>query len=161
MSEINHIGLTVGDIEAAVAFYTSIFGLEVLVSPSIHTLESSASERRRDVFGQRWGGMKLAHLATPSGIGIELFEFIAPATVSPEERFAYWHIGASHICFTVANIEDTISRLIKAGGRQRSQVHTVAPGTQICYCEDPWGAILEVSSGTYSMIVGKTPALTN
>jgi catechol 2,3-dioxygenase-like lactoylglutathione lyase family enzyme len=161
MSEINHIGLTVGDIEAAVAFYTSIFDLEVLMSPSIHTLESSASERRRDVFGERWGGMKLAHLATPSGIGIELFEFIAPATVPSEERFTYWRIGVSHICFTVADIDDTITRLVKAGGRQRSQIHSVAPGTQVCYCEDPWGAIVEVSSGTYHKIVGKTPALRN
>jgi catechol 2,3-dioxygenase-like lactoylglutathione lyase family enzyme len=157
MSEINHIGLTVGDINAAVTFYTSIFDLEVLMAPSIHTLDSPAGERRRDVFGQQWGGMKLAHLATPSGIGIELFEFIEPATLPAEERFAYWRIGVSHICFAVADTEDTINKLVKAGGRQRSQIHTVRPGTQVCYCEDPWGTIVEVSSGTYHMIVGKAP----
>ena len=155
MSEINHIGLTVGDMDAAVTFYTSVFGLEVLVAPGTHTVDTYAGERRRDVFGTRWGGMKLAHLATPSGAGLELFEFIEPATILPEDGFVYWRTGVSHICFTVADIDDTISRLVKAGGRRRSEIHTVRPGTKVCYCEDPWGSVVEVSSGTYHMIVGK------
>jgi catechol 2,3-dioxygenase-like lactoylglutathione lyase family enzyme len=158
MSEINHIGLTVGNIDAAVTFYTSVFGLEVLVAPGAHTLDTPAGERRRDVFGDRWGGMKLAHLTTPSGAGLELFEFIEPETIRPEEGFAYWRTGVSHICFTVADIDDTICTLIKAGGRKRSEIHTVRPGTQVCYCEDPWGSVVEVSSGTYTMIVGKARA---
>jgi catechol 2,3-dioxygenase-like lactoylglutathione lyase family enzyme len=157
MSEINHIGITVPNIDDAVAFYTSVFDLEVVEPPGIHTLDTPASERRRDVFGQNWGGMKLAHLASRSGIGIELFEFIEPATVSPEDRFAYWRIGVSHICFTVAEMSATIKKVVKSGGRQRSRIHTVSDGTQVCYCEDPWGVIVEISSGTYHMIVGKTP----
>jgi len=83
MTEVNHIGITVGDLDAAVTLYKSVFDLEVLAKPQAATLETPAGDRRRDVFGPRWGGMRIAHLATKGGrIGIELFEFIEPATVA-------------------------------------------------------------------------------
>jgi catechol 2,3-dioxygenase-like lactoylglutathione lyase family enzyme len=155
MIEVNHIGITVGNLEAAVTLYRSVFDLEVLVAPQTATLETAASARRRDVFGPRWGGMRVAHLATKSGgIGIELFEFTQPATISPEVGFEYWKCGVSHICFTVDDLEHSISKLTSFGGRKRSQIHTVWPGTRICYCEDPWGVVLELSSRDYHHIAG-------
>ena len=155
MTEVNHIGITVGDLDAAVTLYKSVFDLEVLAKPQAATLETPAGDRRRDVFGPRWGGMRIAHLATKDGgIGIELFEFVQPATVAPEVDFEYWRCGVSHFCFTVDDLEDSIDRLISFGGRKRSQIHTVWPGTRICYCEDPWGVVLELSSRDYHHIAG-------
>jgi catechol 2,3-dioxygenase-like lactoylglutathione lyase family enzyme len=155
MIEANHIGITVGDLDAAVTLYTSVFDLELLVKPQTATLATPAGDRRRDVFGPRWGGMRIAHLATKGGrIGIELFEFIEPATVASGAEFEYWRCGVSHICFTVDDLEGSISRLISFGGRKRSQIHTIWPGTRICYCEDPWGVVLELSSRDYHHIAG-------
>ena len=154
--EINHIGISVGDIDAAVVFYQSVFGLKIFAPPQTCNLDTPFAERRLDVFGPSWREMRLAHLATPTGIGIELFEFVRPETVTPEENFPYWRIGISHLCLTVDDLDSTIAKLIAAGGRTRSKVHVVRPGTRICYCEDPWGIVLELSSRSYSDIVGVT-----
>lgn len=151
----DHIGITVGDLDAAVRLYTDVFDLDVLVEAQTATLATAAGDRRRDVFGPRWGAMRIAHLATRGGgIGIELFEFLEPATVAPATAFAYWERGISHICFTVDDLEAAIEKLMAFGGRQRSQIHTVWPGTRVCYCEDPWGVVIELSSRDYHHITG-------
>ena len=152
--DINHIGLTVPDIDAAVAFYRDVFGLTVLVEPQLHSLDTPHGDRRRDVFGPGWGGMKLAHLVSASGCGIELFEFVLPATVAPAEAFDYATVGVSHICLTSRDFDADIARIVDHGGRRRSRVHTVWQGVRICYCEDPWGNVIEVSSADYRSIVG-------
>lgn len=160
MIEVNHIGITVGDLDAAVTLYKAVFDLEVLVEAETATLKTAAGDRRRDVFGPRWGGMRIAHLATRGGgTGIELFEFLEPATVAPDEDFAYWRRGISHICFTVDDLEASIEKLISFGGRKRSQIHTVWPETRICYCEDPWGVVIELSSRDYHHITGLRQAI--
>jgi catechol 2,3-dioxygenase-like lactoylglutathione lyase family enzyme len=152
--EINHVGINVGDLDAAVVWYHDVFGFEVLVGVGTHTLDTPAGERRRDVFGPRWREMKLAHLATPSGVGIELFQFVDPAYIAPEDPFEYWRQGIFHVCFTVDDLEASLERLRAAGGIVRTQVHQIRPGTAVAYCEDPWGTIIELSSGTYRQIVG-------
>lgn len=146
---VNHIGVTVGNLEEAVRFYTSVFGLEVLVGPEAANTGSPGAARRAQVFGQRWAAMKIAHLADENGTGVELFEFIEPVMVSPAEHFEYWRIGFSHLAFTVEDLEACLDKLTASGGQVRTEVHTVLPGCRICYCKDPWGNPIELSTGTY------------
>lgn len=157
-TRINHLGITVGDIGAAVAFYTQVFGLRVLVAPQTHRLDTPAGERRADVFGPQWRGMKLAHLVNDEGAGFELFEFLDPASTRPAEPFDYWRQGHSHVCLTVGDLDATLALLLAQGGRQRSRIHQVNPRTRIVYCEDPWGVVIELSDGSYHRIVGRDPA---
>jgi len=152
--EINHVGINVGDLEAAVRWYHDVFGFEVLVEAGTHTLEGAAGQRRRDVFGPRWREMKLAHLSTPGGTGIELFQFVEPAYVAPEDPFEYWRQGIFHVCFTVDDLGASLDTLTSHGGTVRTLIHEIRPGTRVAYCEDPWGTIIELSSGTYAQIVG-------
>jgi len=152
--DVNHVGITVSDIDAAVAFYTSVFDFEVLVPPRTGNLGSPRSEIRRDVFGPKWEEVKGAHLATPRGVGLEIFQFVTPTTVKPGDNFEYWKVGISHFALTVDDLEGTIARLVAAGGRRRSGVHTLSPGTQICYCEDPFGVVIELASSSYHTIAG-------
>jgi len=152
--EINHVGITVGDLDRAVSWYRDVLGFAVLVEPGTHTLSTPNGDRRSDVFGPRWGGMRLAHLATRSGVGVELFQFIEPATIAPEAAFEYWRQGLFHLCVTVDDLDDTVARLKDAGGVVRSDIHTVRPGTRVVYCEDPWGTVIELSSGSYAEITG-------
>jgi hypothetical protein len=42
-----------------------------------------------------------------------------------------------------------LRRLLDAGGRQRTAVYDVHGGALICYCEDPWGNVVEIVSTTY------------
>ena len=54
MSGINHIGITVTDIDAAMNWYVNTFGLRVLADSPIHCdTTTEGADRRADVFGQR------------------------------------------------------------------------------------------------------------
>jgi catechol 2,3-dioxygenase-like lactoylglutathione lyase family enzyme len=152
--EINHVGISVGDIDRAVEWYRDVLGFEVLVEAGTHTLSTANGERRKDVFGPRWREMRLAHLATPSGIGVELFQFVDPPSTPVEDPFEYWRHGIFHLCVTVEDLESTLGLLRAADGVVRTEIHTVRPGTRVVYCEDPWGTIIELSSGTYPQITG-------
>lgn len=156
-TRVNHLGITVGDIDAAVVFYTQVFGLRLLVAPQTHRLDTPHGARRADVFGPRWRGMKLAHLVNDEGAGFELFEFLEPASLRPPEPFDYWRQGHSHVCLTVEDLDQTLARLVAMGGQQRSQIHQVNPTTRIVYCQDPWGVVIELSNGSYRRIVGQDP----
>lgn len=149
MVELNHIGITVPHLEEALDWYVEIFDLRRIEGPVHASLETDGAGRRRDVFGVAWGGMKLVHLLTDNGAGIELFEFTEPRVERPADTFEYWRVGISHVAFTVTDVGSTAARIADAGGVQRTGIHVLRPGCEICYCEDPWGNILELSSGDY------------
>jgi catechol 2,3-dioxygenase-like lactoylglutathione lyase family enzyme len=146
---VNHIGVTVGDLDQAIAFYTEVFGLNLLVGAETASTSTLGASRRAEVFGDRWRQMRIAHLADDNGTGVELFQFIDPAMVYPEEHFDYWRVGFSHLAFTSPDLEGTIAALELHGGKARTGIHEVLPGCRICYCSDPWGNPIELSTGTY------------
>jgi catechol 2,3-dioxygenase-like lactoylglutathione lyase family enzyme len=146
---LNHIGLTVGDLDQAIDFYTTVFGLTLLVGAETATRETAGADRRAEVFGERWRGMRLAHLADENGTGVELFQFLELEPAYPAEHFDYWRIGVSHFAFTTPDLEEVIARLEANGGKARTGIHVVRPGCRICYCADPWGNAVELSTGTY------------
>jgi len=150
---INHVGVTVGDLDAGVRWYREVFGLTVLAGPTDTGLDGDARERRGDIFGPRFAGMRLAHLIDSSGVGIEMFEFTEPATVVPAETFAYWNTGLSHVAFTVEDLEGTREKITRLGGRARTGVYKLANSDcRVCYCEDPWGTAIELSTAPYRTI---------
>jgi len=146
---VNHIGITVGDIDRAVDWYVSVFGLRVLDGVIVCDTTTPGADRRADVFGDRWGGMKLAHLLTENGAGIELFQFTEPAVEEPDEAFPYWRMGPHHVAFTVPDFDEALARLLEHGGRQRTGVHQVGGGPRVCYCADPWENVVELVSAPY------------
>jgi len=153
---MNHIGLTVGDIDAAVQWYAKVFGLRLLDGPMVCDTTTSGADRRRDVFGERWRGMKLAHMLTANGCGVELFQFLEPEARKPGESFAYWRFGVHHIAFTVDDFDAALGRICDNGGRARTSVYDVHGQTFICYCEDPWGNVLEIVSRSYAELSAAT-----
>ncbi len=151
---LDHVGISVPDIDAAVAWYRDVLGCYVLMEP-IEAVgdDSHFGQICRDIFGEAFGSMKMAHLATADGVGIELFQFIDPANEQPEP-FTYWRTGIFHIAITDPDIEGMVRRIADSGGRQRSKVWSLWPDKpyKVCYCEDPWGTIVEVSSHPYAVI---------
>ncbi len=151
--KINHIGITVADIDAAVDFYTRAFDLTVLVAPFDASTATEGAERRFDVFGDQWKHMKLAHLANADGVGFEIFQFVEPPVTVREEGFDYWNSGISHLALTVDDLEGTIARITALGGRARSGIHALPSGTRVCYCADPWGTAIELVTTSYAALV--------
>jgi catechol 2,3-dioxygenase-like lactoylglutathione lyase family enzyme len=153
---MNHVGLTVGDIDEAVDWYARVFGLELLDGPMHCDTTTTGAGRRREVFGDQWGGMKLAHMLTSNLCGVELFQFIEPAARRPENSFEFWNFGAHHIAFTVEDFEGTLKMISDSGGRARTEVYDVHGGIFICYCEDPWGNVIEIVSRPYAELSAAT-----
>lgn len=149
MTGFNHVGITVPDLDAAVRWYAGVFALRLIEGPDTATLDSPGGDRRADVFGPLWKGMRLAHLVTEEGAGIELFQFTDPPVERPDDNFAYSQVGVFHIALTVGDVDGTAAQIARTGGRRRTGTHTVRPGCMVCYCEDPWGNILELSSRSY------------
>ncbi len=149
---MNHVGLTVTDIYAAVQWYQDVFDCTVVMAP-IEAQEDGShfSDIVADIFGAGFESFRIAHLSTANGVGIELFQFGQPKTIRREDNFEYWKTGIFHICLTDPDIETLARRIDETGGKQRSKVWHLWPDKpyKVCYCEDPWSNIVELSSHSY------------
>ena len=144
----NHVGIGVGDIHAAIAFYRDAFGCRVLRDPFEVTAEGPGGEEAIDVLGSRpFKRMVMAHLAAPDGVGIELFQLIDPPHERRDPELEYWKSGTFHFCMTAHDIEATLKRILALGGQQISRSwprDPNDPSKRMVYCLDPWGTVIEL-----------------
>ena len=67
----SHIGISVPDLDKAVAFYSEVMGWYLIMEPSEVVEDDSAiGEMCTDVFGSGWDRFRIAHLSTGDRIGI-------------------------------------------------------------------------------------------
>lgn len=149
----SHIGLSVPDLEEAVKFYSETLGFYVLMPPSEVTEDDSAiGTMCTDVFGPGWQHLRIAHLSTGDGIGVELFEF--KGNYEPENNFDYRRHGTFHFAIQDPDLEALLERIVAAGGKQRMPVREYFPGEKpyrMVYVEDPFGNIFELYSHSYEL----------
>lgn len=148
MSGVNHAGLSVPDLDRAIAWYRDVFELTLLRGPLVATADGPDGDRPADIFGPEFGEVRIAHLAGANGVGVELFEFRRPRAEPHSGEFAPWRTGIFHLAFTCPDLDAVLARLRRRGGRQRSAVHADGP-VRICYCEDPFGNVLELVDAPY------------
>lgn len=151
----NHVGITVTDIDAAVRWYRKVFGCTVVMPPmDSYEDASEAGRRRADLFGKGYKRLRLAHLCTAEGVGIELFQFFNPRSTRRKHNFDFAKTGIFHICLTDPDIRKRARTIVRNGGRQRSKVWKLWSGKpyEMCYCEDPWGNVIELNSHPYVQI---------
>lgn len=144
----NHVGLSVSDIEATVAWYSETVGFR-LIGPIVHI---KRSEKPDDgifqIYPDNLNEVKLAKMTTGNGVGFELFEFINPGFESAgtfEQQFQRG--GFFHICITDPDPETLAARVKAAGGSQAGK--TIDPTGRgemtVMYLKDPWGNVIEVT----------------
>jgi len=155
-SAINHVAVSVTDIVTAMCWYRDVLGMTVLMEPVeiSATATTSADDANlakvvSSVFGPRLGRFLICHMSSASGVGIELFQFIEPQAERREDNFEYWKTGFYHIAITDPCVEELAEKIASTGGKRRTDVLELAPGKQICFCEDPFGNILEIYSHSY------------
>jgi len=154
---VNHIAVSVTNIHKAMDWYRDVMGMTVLVKPvEISAIAQKGGDTHlsnlvRTVFGQRLGKFLICHLSSANGVGIELFEFIEPKSEQRKDNFEYWKTGFFHISVTEPAIEELADRIASSGGRKRTEVMELNPGSgkKICFCEDPFGNIIEIYSHSY------------
>lgn len=150
----SHIGITVPNIEKAVTFYTEVMGFYVIMEPTVvkEENETAIGQMCIDVFGKGWGSFKIAHLSTGDKIGFELFEFNESKDLKPS--FEPFKTGLFHFSVQDPNIEDLVTKIVDAGGKQRMPIRAYYPKDKpyrMCYVEDPFGIVFEIYSHSYEL----------
>lgn len=139
---LDHVGLTVPDLDAATAFFGAALGArlatdlvtEPLAGPELETglgLPAGAVVRR------------VRMLSLGDGARLELFEIAEVEQVAPPRLS---DLGVQHIAVSVAEINDTLRRVTAAGGRALAEPAPV-PGDAASlwvYCTLPWGGLMEL-----------------
>ena len=88
---INHIGVSVIDLNRAVNWYEEVLGFTVLRRETIKVEDSSlASSNFKGIFGTNFKKVNVAWLSSGNSVGFELFEFEDPKAVQRPNNFEYW-----------------------------------------------------------------------
>ena len=153
---VNHVGVGVADIERAIRWYQEVLGFTLLMGP-IEVRATDLGSNVHDVLGQDCNVLLQAHMVSVNGIGIELFQLLDPPHQRREPSLEYWKSGFFHICVTDPDIEGLAARIASSGGRQRSKIWRNDSTTDVyrlCYCEDPFGNIIEIYTHNYETLYG-------
>jgi catechol 2,3-dioxygenase-like lactoylglutathione lyase family enzyme len=156
---LNHVGLTVPDIFGAIDWYGRIFGATHIMGPRLLAAAEKATHETPGIFGHRFRKAYQAHLLLANGVGLELFQFVEPPVENPAENMPYWNRGPFHIALTHPDVDACVETICAAGGRKRNEPIDFVPGRpwRLCYCEDPWGVVIEIMSASYAEMFANWP----
>ena len=138
ITALEHVGLSVADLERSIAFYRDVLGFSVL-----RTLECPPAMRLGDVVGLPPCTARIAHLTLGAAM-LELFEYQEPlGTPMPTGRTHADH-GYNHIGLTSTDARADYARLRAQGIRFISEPVEFRPGVWIVYFYGPDGEVCEL-----------------
>ncbi|NDO78874.1 VOC family protein [Kocuria indica] len=146
---IQHIGVTVPDLDAATRFLVEGLGAEV-----VYDGLTAEDEPRQGAEVERQLGLpkgaaihKQRMIRIGNGPNLEVFE------ISGEQRAAAGlaDLGLNHMCFYCDDIDSALTRLMAAGGQALSEVHENSrredsEGNGSVYVKAPWGMLVELQT---------------
>ena len=147
MAGVEHVGLTVPDIEAATRFFAAVLGAETLydVGPFESADDWMASHL---AVHPRARINKVRMLRVANGPALELFEFTAPDQATDVPRNSDY--GGWHLAFYVADMDAALAALkrhdvaIQSGPVEMTEGPSA--GLSWLYFKAPWGQQLELVS---------------
>lgn len=141
---MDNVGIVVESLDNAISFFTEI-GLKL--------------EGRAKVEGE-WAGrvtglgsqsVEIAMMVTPDGHSrLELSQFLAPSIVSDHRSAPVNALGYLRVMFTVENIDEMVSRLIKHGAQLVGEIVQYEDTYRLCYIR-----------GTEGLLIGLAEQLNN
>jgi catechol 2,3-dioxygenase-like lactoylglutathione lyase family enzyme len=153
---INHVAISVPDLEKAVIWYTHVLGFTVIKNAAEFVADNTLKGRAvKDIHGTKFKKMKMAWLSSANQVGFEIIEYVEPKAEKRQDDFEYWKSGIIHICVTDPDIEGLCKRISDSGGKRRTEIWEIVPGKsyKIAFCEDPFGNIIEVFDHSYEQII--------
>ena len=149
-SRIDHIGVTVPDIDAATTFFEAAFDAVVLYDMRRRDEPANSTSEAHGYLGipgtMAQGAMRM--LALPDGPGIELFEYLGP-----DQRDAAHpsDLGWQHLALYADDLDATLARVEAAGATRNSDPRPLrgleaGDGNRFVYTRTPWGSTLELVS---------------
>jgi catechol 2,3-dioxygenase-like lactoylglutathione lyase family enzyme len=153
---INHVAISVPNLEQAIKWYQNVFGFKLIGGPvDFITDDSLAGMALKDIHGETLRKMRMAWLVSENHVGFEIIEYVEPEAQRRQDNFEYWKSGITHFCITDPNIEELCHKITEQGGKQRSNIWEIIPnkGYKISFCEDPFGNIIEIYSNAFEDLV--------
>ncbi|WP_342085166.1 VOC family protein [Dyadobacter sp. OTU695] len=133
---MDNIGIVVESLDDAISFFTEL-GLKL--------------EGRANIEGE-WAGrvtglgsqiVEIAMMVTPDGHSrLELSRFITPPTKSDHRTAPVNSLGYLRAMFTVENIDDTVSRLLKHGAQLVGEIVQYGDSYRLCYIRGTEGLLI-------------------
>lgn len=143
---VDHIGITVPDLEQALSFFVDVLGCEVIY----HTIpfsepEGELMEERLAV--DRKSNLELAMVRCGPTTNVELLAY--ESTTDDEQTVANDDVGATHLAFYVDDLEAGIEYLdgvpdVEVQGSPTPVVEGPSAGLEFVYFTAPWGLQLEL-----------------
>ncbi|MEX2446090.1 MAG: VOC family protein [Dehalococcoidia bacterium] len=142
IGRLHHVGISTPDIERAIAFYSSLFGFEVMQRGG---WEPGNTARDRQHLAE--GTSAVSALLERDGMLLELRQYRHPqGAPQPVDRPVVDH-GINHFCIHVEDIDGEYERLQAAGMAFHCEPLEVAPGLRLTYGRDPDGNVIELLEG--------------
>ncbi len=143
---VDHVGITVPDIEQATAFFVDVLGCELL-----YEREPPSDDSPRDRLGVPAGSriQAVRFLRCANGANIELFEFS-----SPDQREYFPRpsdVGIQHLAIYVDDLDAAAEHLRRHGVSLMSGPNPLpgpeaGEGNRFIYARTPWGLTVELIS---------------
>lgn len=146
INSVWHAGFTVSDIERSIAFYTEAVGLE------LRHRQEQENAYTSTFIGYPDAQLRVAQFSLPggshgpSGHVLELCEYVRPRgeTIAPGTNAT----GSGHIAFETDALDETVARMVAAGGTPVSEpveiVAGINRGGRTIYVRDPDGITVEL-----------------
>jgi lactoylglutathione lyase len=127
---LDHVGLSVADLDAQSAWYSAAFGFTESTPFEVSTI-----------------GLRGTFLVGPNGFAIELLERAGsrPGIQAADQAEALLTRGYGHVCLRVANVDELHARLMAAGAAERMPPQAAPePGVRMSFVSDPEGNLIEL-----------------
>ena len=147
---IDHVGVTVPDIEQATQFFKKALDAEVLYDMLTKDEPKRDSPQIQTRLGvpSKTAQRAIRMLKLPNGPGLELFEYEKPSQAGPVDSA---DIGWTHIAVYVEDVAEVVKKAETAGGKRCADPQPLGgleagTGNVFCYVITPWGSTLEIIS---------------
>jgi len=136
VQRLDNIGIVVEDLDAAIGFFEDLG----LVLEGRAPIEGDWADGVTGLSAMR---VEIAMLRTPDGHSrLELSRFLAPPVVADHRTAAVNSLGYLRVMFTVDDIDDTLTRLMKRGASVVGRVVDYQDIYRLCYIRGPEGILI-------------------
>lgn len=134
--QMHNMGIVVQSLDEAIAFFTEI-GMTL---EGRATIEGEWSGRVTGLDSQQ---VEIAMMVTPDGYSrLEISKFVTPQTISDHRMAPVNSLGYLRIMFTVDDIDELVSRLIKQGAQLVGEVVQYENSYRLCYIRGTGGLLI-------------------
>ena len=149
---INHIAISVPNLDNAMTWYRGVLGFTVIRGPTeLSADDPKVGNALLDIFGPQFKKLRIVWLSSGNNIGFEIFEFIGPKQETEIPQTPYWRGGMIHYSITDPNIEELVMKISETGGKQLTKIWEINPQKhhKLAFCADPYGNTIEIYSHSF------------